>query len=386
MNNIVTDMKADFDTMKGWFEHMHRTPELSMQEEKTAKYIEDTLRSFDAYDIETGVGTHGIVASLKVGDSDRVIGLRADFDALPIQEVNDLEYKSQTPGVAHLCGHDGHTTMLLAAGKYLARTKNFNGTVRLIFQPAEETMQGAPAMIEDGLFDRFPVDSVFGMHNMPGLEKGKLIFTEGDVMAAVDNWEVEITGVGGHGAFPELAVDPIVAASSLVIALQTIVARNVAPSNSAVVTVGAFQSGEAGNVIADRAILRLSIRTTTPEDRETVLGNVRRLIAQQSESFGCTSQIREGVAGAVLTNDPEETRKAAKIARDAFGPDNVSEDGPTFLGSEDFAFMLQKRTGTYCFLGNGDTKFVHHPEYVFDPDILPTGAAYWVALTEGYLR
>ncbi|HEY9039055.1 MAG TPA: M20 aminoacylase family protein [Roseovarius sp.] len=386
MNNIVTDLKADFDTMQGWFEHMHRTPELSMQEENTAKYIADTLRSFGAYEIETGIGKHGIVASLKVGDSDRAVGLRADFDALPIQEVNDLVYKSETPGTAHLCGHDGHTAMLLAAGKYLARTKNFDGTVRLIFQPAEETMQGAPAMIEDGLFERFPVDSVFGMHNMPGLEKGKLIFTEGDVMAAVDNWEVEITGVGGHGAFPELSVDPIVAASSLVMALQTIVARNIAPSRSAVVTVGAFQSGQAGNVIANSAILRLSIRTTTPEDRETALANIRRLIKQQCESFGCTSEIREGVAGAVLTNDPEETRKAAQIARDAFGDDMVEAEGPTYLGSEDFAFMLQKRKGTYCFLGNGDTKFVHHPEYVFDQDILPIGAAYWVALTEGYLR
>ncbi|TCP61067.1 hippurate hydrolase [Rhodovulum bhavnagarense] len=386
MNAIVKELEQDKALMGEWFEHMHRHPELSMKEEKTAKFIEETLRSFGAYEIETGVGKFGIVASMKVGDSDKAIGLRADFDALPIQEVNNLPYKSETPGVAHLCGHDGHTTMLLAAAKHLAETKNFNGTVRLIFQPAEETMQGSPAMIEDGLFERFPVDAVFGMHNMPGLEKGKLYFTEGDTMAAVDNWEVEITGKGGHGAFPELAVDPVVAGSSLVMALQTIVARNVAPSHSAVVTVGAFQAGQAGNVIAHSAILRLSIRTTTPEDRKTVLGNVRRLVQQQSESFGCTAEIREGVPGAVLTNDPEETRKAARIARDAFGEDEVFEDGPTYLGSEDFAFMLQKRKGTYCFLGNGDTRFVHHPEFVFDKDILPIGAAYWVALTEGYLR
>ncbi len=386
MNNIMTEMKTDFGTMQGWFEYMHRNPELAMKEENTAKFIEEQLRSFGEYEIETGVGKYGIVASLMVGDSDKLIGLRADFDALPIQEINDLDYQSETAGVAHLCGHDGHTTMLLAAAKHLAQTKNFNGTVRLIFQPAEETMEGAPAMIEDGLFDRFPMDSVFGMHNMPGLEKGHIVFTEGEVMAAVDNWEVEITGVGGHGAFPELSVDPVVAASSLVMALQTVVARNIAPSNSAVITVGAFQAGEAGNVIANSAVLRLSIRTTTPEDRETVLGNVRRLIKQQSDSFGCTSEIRGGGAGAVLVNDPAQTRKAAQIARDAFGEDVVSEDGPTFLGSEDFAFMLEKQKGTYCFLGNGDTKFVHHPEYVFDQDILPVGAAYWVALTEGYLR
>ena len=386
MTNLVTNLETDFDLIKGWFEHLHRNPELSMQEAKSAQYIADILRSFGEYDVETGIGEYGIVASLKVGDGDQVIGLRADFDALPIQESNDLDYASETPKVAHLCGHDAHTTMLLAAAKYLAEKKNFNGTVRLIFQPAEETMQGAPAMMKDGLFERFPVDAIFGMHNMPGLEQGKLYFTEGDTMAAVDNWEVEITGKGGHGAIPELAIDPIVAASSLVMALQTIVSRNVAPQHSAVVTVGAFQAGQAANVIAHSAILRLSIRTTTPEDRVMVEANVRRLIQQQSESFGCVAEIREGVPGAVLTNSAEETKKAAQIAREAFGDDKVSEEALAYLGSEDFAFMLQEVKGTYCFLGNGDSKFVHHPEYVFAQDNLLVGAAYWVALTEGYLR
>ncbi|OQM73438.1 M20 aminoacylase family protein [Manganibacter manganicus] len=383
MNALVNEL--DQASMKEWFEHMHRTPELSMQEEKTAEYIAGLVRGF-GYEVETGVGKYGIVASLTVGDGDNAIGLRADFDALPIEEVNALPYKSSVAGVAHLCGHDGHTTMLLGAAKYLAEKKNFNGTVRLIFQPGEETMQGGPAMIEDGLFERFPVDAVFGMHNMPGLELGKLYFTPGEVMAAVDNWEVEITGKGGHGAMPELSIDPVVAGSSLVMALQTIVARNVSPANRAVVTVGAFLAGNAGNVIAHSAILRLSIRTTTPEDRVMVLHNVRRLVATQAEAFGCTSEIREGVAGAVLVNDAAETEKAAEIARNAFGEDQVVFPGPTYLGSEDFAFMLQKQKGTYCFLGNGDTKMVHHPEFVFNQDILPIGAAYWVALTEGHLR
>ncbi|PWQ94394.1 M20 aminoacylase family protein [Leucothrix pacifica] len=385
MNNIVTQLQGDFDLMKSWFEHLHRHPELSMQEAKSAQYIAEILRSFGEYEVETDIGEYGIVASLKVGDSDKVIGLRADFDALPIQEDNDLDYASETPKVAHLCGHDAHSTMLLAAAKYLAEKKSFNGTVRLIFQPAEETMQGAPAMIEDGLFERFPVDAIFGMHNMPGLEAGKLYFTEGDTMAAVDNWEVEITGKGGHGSTPEHTIDPIVAGSSLVMALQTIVSRNIAPEHKAVVTVGAFQSGQAANVIAHTAILRLSIRTTTPEDREMVNHNIRRLIRQQCESFGCTSEIREGVPGAVLTNDPTETRRAAQIAREAFGDDHVFEGGPSYLGSEDFAFMLQKVRGTYCFLGNGDGQFVHHPKYIFNKEILPMGAAYWVALAEGYL-
>lgn len=386
MNAILRDIEKDRALMNEWFSHLHRHPELSMQEEKTAAFIAETLRGMDGMEVVTGIGKHGVVGTLKAGNGSGVIGLRADFDALPIQEANDLGDKSEVPGVAHLCGHDGHTTMLLAAARHLSQTKNFNGTVRFIFQPAEETMEGGPAMIADGLFERFPVDAVYGMHNMPGLEKGKLYFTEGATMAAVDNWEVVLTGKGGHGAFPERSIDPVVAGSSLVMALQSIVARNVAPAHSAVVTIGAFQSGEAANVIAQTATLRLSIRTTTPEDRELVLGNVRRLVRAQAEGFGCTWEIREGQPGAVLVNDPAETSRAAAIARAAFGEAEVFENGPTYLGSEDFAFMLQSRKGTYCFLGNGPTEFVHHPNYVFDRDILPVGAAYWVALTEGALR
>jgi len=385
MSDALKALEARHDEINEWFEHMHRNPELSMAEENTAKYIAEVLEPW-GYEVATGVGKHGIVASLKVGDGERSIGLRADFDALPIQEQNDLPYRSNVDGVSHLCGHDGHTSMLLAAGKYLAETKKFNGTVRLIFQPGEETMEGGPAMIEDGLFERFPVDAVFGMHNMPGLEKGKFYFADGDVMAAVDNWEIELTGKGSHGAMPELGIDPIVAGSSLVMALQSIVARNVAPANSAVITVGAFQSGEAGNVVAQSAVLRLSIRTKTASDRELVLGKVRDLNRGVAEGYGCTFEIREGVPGAVLTNDEEETRKAYEIAREAFGEENAIYPGPTFLGSEDFAFMLQERPGTYCFIGNGDTQMVHHPEYYFDRENLPRGAAYWVELTEGYLK
>ena len=385
MTAALKALEANRDQMLRWFEHMHRNPELSMQEEQTAQYIADIVSEW-GYDVETGVGKHGIVASMTVGDSDKAIGIRADFDALPIQEENTLPYQSQVEGVAHLCGHDGHTTMLLAAGKYLAETKNFNGTVRLIFQPGEETMEGGPAMISDGLFERFPVDAVFAMHNMPGLELGKFYFTPGQMMSAVDNWEIELTGKGAHGAMPELSIDPVVAGSSLVMALQTIISRNVSPQHQAVVTVGAFQPGEAGNVVAQSAILRLSIRTTTPEDREMVLDKVRTLTRTQAEGYGCSYEIREGMPGAVLVNDPDETHRAYEIARDAFGEDDAVYPGPTFLASEDFAFMLQKKKGTYCFIGNGDTPMVHHPQFTLNPDILPRGAAFWVALTEGYLR
>src|SRR5690606_33932622 len=244
------------------------------------------------------IGQRGIVASIKNGDSTKSIGLRADFDALPIQEDNNLPYKSQVAGKAHLCGHDGHTTMLLAAGKYLAETKNFNGTVRLIFQPAEETMQGAPAMIEDGVFEKFPVDAVYGLHNMPGLDLGKIYFRDGEFMAAVDNWEIELTGKGSHGSMPETSIDPIVAGSSLVMALQTIVSRNVSPWDNCVVSVGAFISGSAGNVIPQSAVLRLSIRNTTPENRKMVLNKVKSITKAQAEAFSVRYEIREGVPGA----------------------------------------------------------------------------------------
>jgi hippurate hydrolase len=385
MSKILEALTAYEGQMKEWFEHLHRNPELSMQEAVTARYIAGLVKEW-GYEVETGVGKHGIVASLSVGDARKSIGLRADFDALPIQEMNDLPYKSQVDGVAHLCGHDGHTTMLLGAGKYLADTRNFNGTVRLIFQPGEETMEGGAAMIRDGLFDRFPVDAVFGMHNMPGLELGRMYFADGEVMAAVDHWEIELTGRGGHGAMPERAIDPVVAGSALVMALQTIVSRNVSPQHRAVVTIGAFQAGNAGNVIAQTAILRLSIRTTNPEDREMVLNKVRDLTRTHAEGFGCTYEIREGIPGAVLVNDTEETLRAADIARAAFGEDQVEYPGPTFLASEDFAFMLQERPGTYCFIGNGDTPMVHHPQFTLDQRILPRGAAYWAALVEGYLN
>ncbi|PWG03211.1 amidohydrolase [Sphingosinicella humi] len=386
MQAFATELEQDTPRMKEWFEHMHRHPELSMRETATADYIEEQLRSIGVDDVATGVGKHGIVATLTAGGGDKAIGLRADFDALPIEERENLPYKSTVSGVAHVCGHDGHSAMLLGAARYLARTRNFNGTVRLIFQPGEETMEGAPAMIDDGLFERFPVDAVFGMHNIPGLDEGKLYFRAGETMASVDNWEVEVVGRGGHGGMPELAIDPIVAASSIVMAIQSIVSRNVAPAHRAVVTIGAFLAGNAGNVVADKAILRLSIRTTTPDDREMILGNIRRIVAHQSESFGCTSDIREGVPGAVLVNDESETKKAVKIARQAFGDDRVIYPGPAFLASEDFAFMLQERKGTYCFLGGGPGKMVHHPEYRFNQAILPMGAAYWVALVENYLR
>lgn len=382
---ILEGTKALQNEMKEWMDHLHQHPELALHETETAKFIAEKVKSF-GFDVVEGIGKTGVVASMTVGDKKKSIGLRADFDALPIQEVNTLDYKSKVEGKAHLCGHDGHTTMLLGAAKYLSQTKNFDGTVRLIFQPGEETMEGGPAMIRDGLFEKFPVDAVYGLHNMPGLEAGKFYFRGGEMMAAVDNWEIELTGKGSHGSMPELGIDPIVCGSSLVMALQTIVSRNVSPWQNSVVSVGAFLSGNAGNAVPQTAILRLSIRNMDAELREMVLDKIRLMTKAQAEAFNCQHKIREGVPGAVLVNTPENTWWAAGVARGVFGEEKVIDTLHPYMGSEDFAFMLQKKRGTYCMLGNGNGYMVHHPHYIFNQEILPLGAAYWVGLTEAYLQ
>ncbi|MDD3328818.1 MAG: M20 family metallopeptidase [Zoogloea sp.] len=384
MNSLLNALNADQEQMQAWRHHLHRHPEVAFDEHNTARYIAELLRGW-GYRVTEGVGKTGVVASLTVGDSPKAIGLRADTDALAVQEMSDSDHKSSIPGKSHTCGHDGHTAMLLGAARYLAEKKSFNGTVHLIFQPAEEIMGGAPAMIADGLFERFPMEAVFGMHNMPTLERGKLYFTTGPIMAAVDNWEIVLTGVGSHGSMPERSIDPVVAGASLVMALQTIVSRNVAPLDSAVVSVGAFLAGDAGNVIPQTATLRLSIRSSKPETRKLVLDKVRAITAAQAASFGVSFEIREGAPGAVLVNNPAQTEACAAIARAVLGEEQVVMPGPTFMGSEDFAYYAQHKPGTYCFIGNGDTPMVHHPMYDFDDRNLPVGAAYWVAVAEHFL-
>lgn len=384
MNSLLNALNADQEQMQAWRHHLHRHPEVAFDEHNTARYIAELLRSW-GYVVTEGVGKTGVVASLTVGDSPKAIGLRADTDALAVQEMSDSDHKSTIPGKSHTCGHDGHSAMLLGAARYLAEKKSFNGTVHLIFQPAEEVMGGAPAMIADGLFERFPMEAVFGMHNMPTLERGKLYFTTGPIMAAVDNWEVVLTGVGSHGSMPERSVDPVVAGASLVMALQTIVSRNVAPLDSAVVSVGAFLAGDAGNVIPQTATLRLSIRSSKPETRKLVLDKVRAITAAQAAAFGVSFEIREGAPGAVLVNNPAQTELCAAIARTVLGEEQVVMPGPTFMGSEDFAYYAQHKPGTYCFIGNGNTPMVHHPMYDFDDRNLPVGAAYWVAVAEHFL-
>lgn len=386
MKNLVQALQNSVaENMNRHFEHFHQNPELAFEEQQTAAYIAQCLREW-GYEVTEGLGKTGVVGKLTVGDGKVAIGLRADTDALPIQEEANLPYKSKIAGKAHLCGHDGHSSMLLGAAQYLAEHKPFNGTLYVIFQPAEEIMGGAPAMIADGLFDKFPMSAIFGLHNMPSLESGKLYFTEGPVMAAVDNWEIELTGVGSHGSMPEQAIDPLVAGAALVMSLQTIVSRNVAAKDAAVVTVGAFQAGEAGNVIPQSAILRLSTRTARPETRKRVLSRIKEITAATAQAYEVKYEIREGQPGAVLVNDIEQTQRATTIAQALLGDENVINPGPTLMGSEDFAFYAQKIPAVYAFIGNGNTPMVHHPEYVFNRDNLSIGAAYWVALAQAYLR
>lgn len=385
MNAILEKVSADKGSIEQHFHYLHQHPGLAFEENVAAEYIARQLREW-GYEVTEGIGKTGVVGQLKVGDGQARIGLRADTDALPVQEETDLPYKSQVEGTSHICGHDAHSAMLLGAAEYLARTRNFSGTLNVIFQPAEETMAGAPAMIADGLFDKFPMDVIFGMHNMPGLEAGKLYFTNGPIMAAVDNWEIELTGVGSHGSMPEKSVDPLVAGAALVMSLQTIVSRNVAPMDAAVVSVGAFLAGGAGNVIPQNAILRMSTRTRQPETRKMVLDKIRSITKATAEAYNVTFEIREGQPGAVLINDEAHTEQCVGIARQLLGDDQVVTPGPTFMGSEDFAFYAQRVPGVYCFVGTGDTPNVHHPMYVFDPRNLPVGAAYWVAVAQSYLK
>lgn len=382
---LINSLSVLQSEMKEWMSALHQHPELSMEEHWTSQYIASKLEEW-GYDVAKGVGGTGIVASMTVGNGTKSIGLRADFDAVPIAEDNNLPYKSQNEGIAHLCGHDSHSTMLLGAAKYLSEHNDFNGTVRFIFQPGEETMQGGTSMIADGLFERFPVDAVYGMHNMPGLELGKFYFHENETMSAVDNWEIELIGKASHGSMPELSIDPLVCGASLVMALQTIVSRNISPWINTVVNVGAFNAGVAGNSVPQTATLQLSIRNMDSKVRQFVLDRIRFITKAQAESYNCEYKIHEGVAGTVLINTPENTRWAAQVARDTFGNDQVSEDMHPYMSSEDFAFMLQKKPGNYCVMGNGDTQMVHHPHYVFNQQMLSRGATYWVALVQEYLK
>ncbi|AMW85386.1 Metal-dependent amidase/aminoacylase/carboxypeptidase [Pseudomonas yamanorum] len=379
----LSDVTSDLHAVR---QDIHAHPELGFEENRTSALVAQSLRSW-GYEVHTGIGQTGVVGVLRNGSSARKLGIRADMDALPIIENTGASYSSQHAGCMHACGHDGHTTMLLGAARYLAATRQFDGTLNLIFQPAEEGQGGAEAMLADGLLERFPCDALFGMHNMPGLPAGHLGLRVGPMMASQDLLTVTLEGVGGHGSMPHLTVDPLVAAASMVMALQTVVARNINAQEAAVVTVGALQAGQAANVIPQQALLRLSLRALDANVRELMLERVKAIILTQAASFGCTAQIEHRPAYPVLVNHPEETEFARQVGVALLGEDAVDGNTTKLMGSEDFAWMLQRCPGSYLFIGNGVSRpMVHNPAYDFNDDILLTGAAYWGALAESWLK
>ncbi len=368
---------------------IHAHPELAFEEHRTAALVANKLRDW-GYEVTTGIGKTGVVGTLKRGHGKKSMGIRADMDALPIVENGQSTWRSRVAGLMHACGHDGHTATLLAAAKFVASEVSFDGVLHLIFQPAEEGAGGALKMMEDGLFDRFPCDAVFALHNMPGFEQGRFVFRSGAAMASSDDVTITLQGVGGHGAMPHQSADTLVAASAIVMALQTIVSRNVDPLKSAVVTVGAIHSGIANNVIPDLATLELSVRSLDPSVREMLKSRIFDLVHYQAQSYKVQASIdwREGYA--VLVNSPKETSFAAQVASRLFGDDRVEHSGPAIMASEDFAFMLQRVPGCYFFVGNGGPGtpgacMVHNPNYDFNDSIIELGASFWSQLVSEYL-
>ena len=395
MSPLLDAVRARAAEFAGVRRDIHRHPELAFDEHRTAALVADKLRAW-GYEVTTGIGGTGVVGRLVRGHGSKRLGLRADMDALPIDEATGLEYASAHPGVMHACGHDGHTAILLAAAQHLAERgpgSGFDGTLNLIFQPAEEGGGGALRMMDDGLFERWPCDAVFAMHNMPGIAQGRLVLREGPAMASSDYATITLDGIGGHGAMPHQAADPIVAAAGIVMALQSIVSRNVDPQQAAVVTVGALHAGRANNVIPAQAVLEVSVRALDREVRRLLEQRIKALVAAQAESFGVHATVAWRAGYSVLVNTPAETAFARQVALELLGADRVTLQGDALTGSEDFAFMLERVPGSYLLIGNGTAGegcshgacMVHNPGYDFNDDNIAIGAAYWVLLAQRFL-
>ena len=362
---------------------LHQHPELCFEEHRTAKIVADELRRLGA-DVTTGIAGTGVVGTFRNGTGNRAIAIRADMDALPITETTGLAYASKVPGKMHACGHDGHTTMVLGLARELAAKKNFNGSVHLFFQPAEEDISGAKRMIEEGLFERFPVDAVYGLHNLPGVPAGQVMVRPGAITAAIEILDVTIKGVAGHGALPHQTADPIVAASSLVMALQTAVSRNNDALDPAVVTVGAIHGGVLATAIPETVSMKIGIRSTSVESQKLLAKRLPEIIHGQAQSFGCKADIRadDAIVYPVGVNDAEQASLVREVAL-SMGQTAAQTDlrGPIMF-SEDFAFMLEKAPGCFFGIGNGNSKSLHDPGYDFDDAVLEKGVAFWAALVE----
>jgi hippurate hydrolase len=384
--NRIAEFHAD---MTEWRRDLHRHPELGMEEHRTAALVAERLRAFGVDEVVTGIGGTGVVGAIRgQGAGTRAIGLRADMDALPIGEENDTPWASAIAGRMHACGHDGHTAMLLGAARYLAETRNFDGTAYVIFQPAEENLAGGQKMVEDGLFSRFPMELVFGMHNWPGVPAGVFVWKSGPIMAAVANIEILVRGKGAHGAMPHQGTDPILIAAQIVSALQSIVARNLEPVEAGVVTIGHLEGGDTWNVIPSVVRMRGTARWFRPEVGDLLEQRVTGLATGIAAAFGAEAEVTFARAYPATVNDADATALTIRAAQAVAGETRVIEMPKPTMGGEDFAYMLNAKQGSYIMLGSGkgaDDPQVHHPRYDFNDDVLPIGASYWATLVEQLL-
>jgi len=372
------------EDLTSWRRDIHAHPELGFEEHRTSNLVAEKLAQF-GYEVFRGIGRTGVVGRLRAGTSSRSIGLRADMDALPIEERTNLAYSSRHDGRMHACGHDGHTTMLLGAARYLAETRNFDGTVHLIFQPAEEGLGGGKAMVKDGLFERFPCDTIFGMHNRPGLAVGKFQIRTGPMMAGGAYFDIAITGKGAHGARPESGIDPVIVASHITMALQTVVSRNVRPLDTAVLSVTQIHAGDAYNVIPEQAFIRGTVRAFDANIMALIEQNMGRIASGVASGFGATAELDFRALFPPLVNDAAEAEFIADTAAGLVGGENVNRNGNPVMASEDFSYMLNQWPGAYIQIGNGDAVGgceVHNPGYDFNDAALPFGASLFVRLVE----
>ncbi|MGV1803051.1 M20 aminoacylase family protein [Agrobacterium vitis] len=369
--------------VRQWRHHLHQNPEILYDVHETAAFVTEKLKEFGVDEVVTGLGRTGVVGLIKGrGDGSRVIGLRADMDALPLQEITGKAWASKTDGRMHACGHDGHTAMLLGAAKYLAENRNFNGSVAVIFQPAEEGGAGALAMVEDGLMERFDIAEVYGMHNMPGMPVGTFAIRKGGIMAAPDKFFITIKGRGGHAAEPHRAIDPIAIGAQIVTNLQLIAARSANPVRSVVVSVTRFQAGTTHNIIPEQAELTGTVRTHDDETQDMAERRIREIVAGIASAHGAEADVIYERPCPVTANHPEETDNAARAAIDIVGEGNVNTDVDPSMAGEDFAFMLKARPGAYIMIGNGNTAGLHNPAYDFNDEAIAYGISYWVRLAE----
>ncbi|HEG3339380.1 TPA: amidohydrolase [Campylobacter jejuni] len=377
----ILDLQGEFEKIR---HQIHENPELGFDELCTAKLVAQKLKEF-GYEVYEEIGKTGVVGVLKKGNNDKKIGLRADMDALPLQECTNLPYKSKKENVMHACGHDGHTTSLLLAAKYLA-SQNFNGTLNLYFQPAEEGLGGAKAMIEDGLFEKFDSDYVFGWHNMPFGSDKKFYLKKGAMMASSDSYSIEVIGRGGHGSAPEKAKDPIYAASLLVMALQSIVSRNVDPQNSAVVSIGAFNAGHAFNIIPDIATIKMSVRALDNETRKLTEEKIYKICKGITQANDIEIKINKNVVVPVTMNNDEAVDFASEVAKELFGEKNCEFNHRPLMASEDFGFFCEMKKCAYAFLENENDIYLHNSSYVFNDKLLARAASYYAKLALKYLK